>query len=231
MGTGAFVTGVVLATAGLALAPTVLASAGDKTMTAELKKIVYIEASTGRAWNLPELPKRVGDRRFSIDFHARYDFDKSPVVNKILNGTLPKPDVLVIQECAVYFPGPVDAYKTQYRNWIREIKTAGIAPVIATTVPPARRQGWWEDTKDFVKERILGRESQYDQVVQFNEWLRALARDEAVVLLDLEKTLRIDDHDRHMRDAYNAGDGIHLNESAYRELDRLLHETVREKLL
>jgi lysophospholipase L1-like esterase len=139
--------------------------------------------------------------------------------------------VLVVQECAVYFPGPVDAYKTQYRDWIRQIKAAGIAPVIATTVPPARSQGWWEATKDFVKERILGREGQYDQIVQFNEWLRALARDEAVVLLDLEKTLRIDDRDRHMRDAYNAGDGIHLNESAYRELDRLLYETVREKLL
>jgi hypothetical protein len=75
MGTSAFVTGVVFAAAGLALASTALASTGDKIMTAEPKKIVYIEASTGRAWNLPELPKRVGDQRFRIDFHSRYDFD------------------------------------------------------------------------------------------------------------------------------------------------------------
>jgi hypothetical protein len=186
---------------------------------ADKKDIVYIEASTVSRWKLGEFGKRVHDERFSIETMTVYDFDKTPRVKKALDERPSKPNAIIMQECSVYFPGDMQAYKQKYHSWIRQIKQTGVAPVIATTVPPAASQGFVEDVKDWIKVGLLGRDSQYAQVVQFNDWLRQLAKDENVVLFDLEKVTRKNDTDRHMREEFNAGDGIHLNAVAYRKLD------------
>jgi len=189
---------------------------------ADKKDIVYIEASTASRWKLGEFGKRVNDERFNIETMTLYEFDKTPRVSKVLTERSSKPNAIVMQECSVYFPGDMQDYKQKYHSWILQIKKSGVTPVIATTVPPAASQGLMEDAKDWVKVRLLGRESQYDQVIQFNEWLRQLAKDESVVLFDLEKITRKNDSDRHMREEYSAGDGIHLNATAYSLLDNEL---------
>jgi hypothetical protein len=100
----------------------------------------------------------------------------------------------------------------------------GLRPVIATVVPPARSQGWWQGAKDFVKQRVLRRPSRFEQVVAFNDWLRALGAELAVPVLDLELLLRVSAEDRHMRPEYDAGDSIHLASVAYQRLDKDLLE-------
>jgi lysophospholipase L1-like esterase len=163
-----------------------------------------------------------------VEFRALYQFEKAPVVEEILvRGH--KPDMVVLQECAVYFPGPLEDYQARFYRWIQQLKAAGIRPVIATTVPPAASQGWWQNLKDFVKVRVLRRESQYAQVVAFNRWLRELAQAEGIALLDLEQALRSSETDLHMHEAFNAGDGIHLNDQAYRALDKLLLELLESQ--
>lgn len=189
---------------------------------ADKKDIVYIEASTASRWKLGEFGKRVNDERFSIETMTLYEFDKTLRVNKAIHERPSKPNAIVMQECSVYFPGDMQDYKQKYHSWIRQIRQSGVTPVIATTVPPAASQGFVEDAKAWIKVRLLGRDSQYAQVIQFNEWLRQLAKDENVVLFDLEKITRKNDTDRHMREEYNAGDGIHLNAAAYNMLDNEL---------
>ncbi len=194
--------------------------AGD--LMADSKHIVYIEASTVNRWKLDGFAARTGNDRYRLEALREYDFDKTRLVKQVIEIGKRSPDAVVVQECSVYFPGDLDAYKRQYRGWITDIRARGLLPVIATTVPPASRKGWTADTKDFIKERILGKPSQYEQVIAFNEWLRELGRELGVAVFDLEQVLRVSAEDRHMRDEHNEGDGIHLNRSAYELLDREL---------
>lgn len=198
-----------------------LAMAAGELM-AENKHIVYIEASTVNRWKLDGFAARTGTDRYRFEALREYEFDKSRLVKQVLAPGKRGPDAVIVQECSVYFPGDMDEYKRQYRGWIVDIRSRGLPPVIATVVPPAHRKGWTEDAKDFVKERILGRPGQYQQVIAFNEWLRALGKELGVAVFDLESLLRVSAEDRHMREEFNEGDGIHLNRTAYDMLDREL---------
>lgn len=159
---------------------------------------------------------------YRITFLKEYDFDKSALVASAVAGGKPGPDAVVVQECAVYVPGPLEDYKKKYQGWIRQIRAAGAQPIVATVVPPASSQGFVQDTKDFIKVRILGRQSQFEQVKQFNDWLRQLAAQEKLPLIDLEESMRVSESDRHMRREFDSGDGIHVNELAYEKLDGVL---------
>jgi lysophospholipase L1-like esterase len=203
----------------VALAVGVWLATATGELMAESKHIVYIEASTVNNWKLDGFAARTGIERYRLEVVPEYDFDKSRAVAQAFAGAS-RPDVVIVQECSVYFPGDLDAYKRQYRGWIVDIRARGTQPVIATVVPPARSRGWWQDSKDFVKERVLGRPSQYEQVLAFNEWLRSLGAELSVPVFDLEPIVRRSDVDRHMRAEYDAGDGIHLNRVAYERLDR-----------
>jgi lysophospholipase L1-like esterase len=186
---------------------------------AQPRHIVYIEASTVNRWKLDSFAARTNTERYHFEVLREYDFDKSRLVRQVVAARERRPDAVVLQECAAYFPGDLDAYKRLFRGWIEEIQGHGLLPVVATIVPPAHSKGWLEDAKDFAKERIFRRPSQYQQVVAFNEWLRALGAELRVPVFDLEQMLRISTQDRHMRGEYNAGDGIHLAPVAYERLD------------
>jgi hypothetical protein len=203
------------------------ATAAD-SMGGQMKQFVYIEASIGRAWSLDQFPKRMGVGDLAIKFIPVYDFDKSEAVAKALGADNAKPAFVVIQECSTYFPGPLDEYKKLFRSWILQIKRAGVRPVIATTVPSAAPSGIFGTAKEWIKLRILGRESQYDQIRHFNDWLRQTAREEGIPVLDLEVSLRRSESDRSMDATYDAGDGTHLNGRAYQLLDGVLMQFVRD---
>jgi len=202
---------------------------GKDVQAGETMRIAYIGASIGKKWDLNKLPQRIGDTSVQIDFFPLYEFDKSPVLDTILGNTEKKPDAIVLQQCSVYFPGPLNSYKKQYKGWIKRIEYAGIQPVIATTVPPAEDHGIVRKLKDFIKEKILGRDNRYRQVIDFNDWLRELAKTEGFVLLDLEAGLRISETDRHMQAHFNSGDYVHLNDLAYKELDQVVSKWLKNR--
>lgn len=205
------------ALAGLAATVALATATGD--LMAQGKHIVYIEASTVHNWKLDGFPARTRSDRYRFQVLREYEFDKSKLVEQVLAGGPPRPYAVIVQECSAYFPGDLAAYQQMYRGWISKLQALGLRPVIATVVPPAATRGRWQDAKDFVKVRLLGRPSQYDQVVAFNDWLRALGSELGVPVLDLERMLRVSAEDRHMRPEYNAGDGIHLAPAAYQRLD------------
>ena len=184
--------------------------------------IVYIEASTLRRWNLDVFTQRVGNAAYEIQPRYVYDFDKTAELDRILASRERIPDAVVIQECSAYFPGDLVTYKALYRDWIRRLKEADVIPVIATTVPPAASRTLFEHVKEFVKLKVLDRTDGYEQIVQFNQWLRDLSKSEWVPLFDVEMATRESESDRHMRAEFDSGDGSHLNAAAYAVLDREL---------
>jgi hypothetical protein len=186
--------------------------------------VAYIEASTVQLWKLDEFAARTRTERYRFQVLREYDFDKSKLVDQVLAGTPPRPGVVILQECSVYFPGDLPGYQRMYRGWVERLRAGGLRAVIATVVPPARSQGWWQGRKDFVKQRVLRRPSRFEQVVAFNDWLRALGTELDAPVLDLELLLRVGAEDRHMRPEYDAGDRVHLTAAAYQRLDKELLE-------
>ncbi len=187
-------------------------------------RLVYIEASTGRRWDLPALGERLSRPGLEVEFRPIYGFDKSAAVQALCEEGAEALALVFLQECSVYFPGDRSAYQWAYAGWIDQLLAAGWKPVVVTTVPPAANMGAWQNLKNFVKARLLRRESQYEQVVAFNQWLRSLASQRQLPLLDLERVLRLSDHDRHLSPRFDSGDGIHVNAAAYAVLDSTMGE-------
>jgi len=192
--------------------------------------IVYIEASTAKAWKIDKFPERAEmSDKLDITFFPVYSFDKQSTINEVINSDK-KPDIIILQECSVYFPGDLSEYKGMVMSWVDKIRNSNIKPMLATTVPPASSVGFVLDVKNIVKQYILGRDTQFTQVVEFNEWLREYASSNSITLIDLEHKLRQSSENRHMKEEYNAGDGIHVNKQAYEQLDLLFKEVISKEL-
>ncbi len=192
--------------------------------------ILYIEASTVNRWKIKEWPERLGVKDVTIDFKGVYDFDKTEVLMQSVQNSDPKPDYVILQECSVYFPGQIDEYKQKLESWVNTLNENDIVPVIATTVPPAKSTNFIDKVKAAIKEYILQRPSQLDQVAEFNDWLRSYSEKNSVHLIDLEKELRISEESRYMNPIYDSGDNIHLNKSAYQKLDGYFHQRLNQIL-
>jgi hypothetical protein len=175
-------------------------TARKKTLPSEIRdwKIQFIGASVGYAWRL--------DVVFGIEPSKIYAFDKTALVDDAISEGV---DCVIIKECAAYFPdNGVD--KALYLGWLDKLQQAGIAVVIATVVPVTKADA----------DRHPGRA---DGIAAFNDWLREIAKDRGLALLDLERALRVSDEDRLLKAGLDNGDGLHLRPSTYRAyLDHLV---------
>lgn len=194
--------------------------------------VVLLGASIGMEWNLPDLPRRVNEQRYSFEALQEWEYDKSEIVEETLMRparkfrltpsyvkgffkSSPQPaDMIILKECSSYFPSEMRRNKELMQQWVQEIKRKNIAVMLATVVP-------------VTKERAQHDPGKQEGIREFNDWLREFARQQGVPLLDLERTLRADDKDRYLRDEFTSGDGSHLNRKAYDILDQLLVRSVR----
>jgi len=192
------------------------------------RHVVLLVASVGKAWDLSHYPKRMNESRYTFESVAIYQFDKSEALEELLMRperkfklTLsyikgffrppPKrPDILIIKECAAYFPGNIEHYKALVEKWVSQARAKNIKVLLATTVPVTHK-------------RAESREGQNRQIHNFNQWLRDYAKTEGLGLLDLEAELAISELDRSLNPDLAAKDGLHLNSSAYERLDQLLY--------
>lgn len=190
-------------------------------------KVLLLGASVGQSWELQDFPKRTRDSRFEFEAVQAWQFDKTEALDEILmrpkrkfkptktylKGFFKpapiKPDIILIKECAAYFPGDMARYKSLLPNWVASIRANGRTPVLATVVPV---------TSDHAK-RKPGR---IESIREFNDWIRAYAATEKLSLVDLESAIREDDKGRFLRTEYTNGDGLHLNRKAYDVLDKIL---------
>ncbi len=198
--------------------------------------VVLIGASIGKAWNLPELPKRVHDDRHSFEALQVWDYDKSEAVEETLirpsrkfrftpgyvRGFFepsPRPaDLVILKECSSYFGGEVQMKRKQelFQHWVEEVREKNIPVMVATIVPITRARA---EQDGVAKHRAI---------LQFNDWVRAYAKEKKLPLLDLERALRTDDKERYLRDEFTSGDGSHLNRAAYDVLDRVMIDSLCE---
>ncbi len=178
--------------------------------------LVLVGASVGKSWSFDKLTERnklvpnivLGNR-------TQYDFDKSSSIDALIKTPVPVTGV-IIKECAAYFPRDIEQSKKMIKTWIGKLRSAGIAPILATVVP-------------VTKEHDTGHPKRCDSIWEFNDFIRRYAFREKIPILDLEKALRISEQDRHLRDEYAQPDGLHLVKKAYDEaLDGLVSTLLKK---
>lgn len=205
-----------------------LSAPGGAVAGTEKTRVLLLGASVGKSWEVSALPKRLNDSRFEFEAVQAWQFDKTEALEEILMrprrkfkptktylkgffGPAPKPaDIIIIKECAAYFPGDLNAYKELVKKWVAAIRAANKKPAIATVAP-------------VTKARTLKSPGKIESIREFNIWIREYAAAEKLPLLDLEAALKTDDKDRLLRDEYST-DGTHLNRKAYDVLDKFLLE-------
>lgn len=168
------------------------------------RRVILIGASVGEAWNFPQLPARVKNPAFVLEYVGQYDFDKSEPLRKVLGRTQKKPDAVILKECAAYFPGDLTQYRAQVKQWVAACRKANVKPILAT-VCPVTQQG-----------------DQLKGLLAYNDWVRNYAASEHLPVLDLEAALRRSPIDRRLDPRYADSDGLHLVQAGYRRLDPIV---------
>jgi len=193
--------------------------------------LVLVGASIGKTWNLPEFPQRESLDGFTLGSLTVWQYDKSDAVKEILMWPKRKfrltasyfkslldeppkrPDIVILKECSSYFPGDETAQQELMKKWIDEVQAAGMQAMVTTVVPVTRQRA----------ERDAGK---MEGIRRYNDWIREYARQQHLVVVDLEAVLREDPDQRFLREEFTSGDGSHLNRKAYDLLDRMLLETL-----
>jgi len=182
--------------------------------------VVLIGASIGNGWKFNELPERLGLEGFKLEFVPVFDtFDKSPAVDEIIKRS-ELPDVVIIKECSVYFPGNVADYKSKIRRWVEQLNGENIDVVFVTSVPVSERTGMVSKIKRLIK-GVMGKPDKMEQLIAYNDWLREVASQKGIDVLDLEAVLRVSDEVHYMNPRYDRGDHVHLNAEAYKTMDQV----------
>lgn len=171
---------------------------------------VLVGASVGKAWEFEKIPNRLSWKNdIVLGYRSKYDFDKSSEIHSLVALPVPVSGV-IIKECAAYFPRDIKQSKKLIREWVALLTSHQITPILATVVPVTREH----DTK---------RPGRLISILEFNDFIREFAFQEGILVLDLEKALRISEMDRHLRSEHAQPDGLHLVKGAYEEaLDKIV---------
>jgi hypothetical protein len=184
------------------------------------KRVVLVGASVGRAWHFDRIGERIALPGYRFDYFGVGSFDKGPLIQQLVTDQ-DKPDIVLIKECAAYFPGDTEQYQRQLMSWVETLRAVGIQVVLVTVAPVAEPTEYISRAKVFVK-RLIGKPTPLDRLgglAQFNDWLKQYAQRERIPVFDLAAQLQRSASERWLRSEYDIGDQLHLNEAAYRVLD------------
>lgn len=169
--------------------------------------VVLVGASVGGAWDFPSLPARSGLGNSAFGYRAGFGYDKQDVIERLLAGPT-KPDKVIIKECAAYMPRELDNAIGKIPGWVDMLKSREITPILATCCPVTEAND-------------IDNPGRQKAIEKFNDFIRSYAADHDLQVLDLEKTLRVDDTDHRLREEFAQNDGLHLTPKAYSALDRM----------
>ena len=190
--------------------------------------IILIGASIGKAWNLSALPERMNDSSYFFEYVHGGGWDKSARLKEITSRQRRKPDVVIIKQCAAYFPGDIELYKRLMKQWIVECREAGIIPVPSTVVPVTRLHSFTSIPRHGLRRRHPFKDGnpfrhwRAKAVFEFNDWIRSYCGKNDLSFLDLEAAVRVSKRNRYLKGDLARLDGLHLKANAYRLLDQIL---------
>ncbi len=173
------------------------------------KYIVLVGASVGAGWHFDKLSERRHiASNIVFGFRPHYFFDKTEIIDKLI--AIPAPVYgVIIKECSAYFPHDVKKNINLVNEWIIKLQNNNILPVLATVIPVTEHQDQLSPGK-------------MSSLILYNDLIKSLASTKKLPLLDLEKALRINNKNRHLRNKFAQKDGTHLTPAGYVALDNMM---------
>lgn len=195
------------------------------------KRVLLIGASVGNTWNIAQLPERTKLAGYMFESVAEYQFDKSQVIEKVIQSGN-RPDYVILKECAAYFPGELPRYKQLVQGWVTTLRANQITPILATVVPVTTPEFFSMSYVKHLVKKVMRSKIPVDErlpfLLEYNDWVRGYAAQEGLAVLDLEAALRTNGQERKLRPDLKDEDGLHLNEEAYRILDKLVVDSTTQ---
>ena len=167
--------------------------------------VVLIGASVGKKWDLPNLAQRKNIANICYGYRGIYEFDKGPIVNDLIKSPI-KPDIVIIKQCAQYFPRNTKKGLDKIQEWAKMLLDNDIQPVLATVVPV---------TEDHDLNKKSGR---MDSINAFNKEIRNFGKNNNYPVLDLQEVLAKNDKKGYLDEKYSMEDGLHLKRGTYLEI-------------
>ena len=191
-----------------------------------MKRIVFIGASIGRNWDLKTYHERKSINDYKILFeHGGSQFDKTKKIRKIIQGNSP-PSIMIIKECAVYFPGDTVRYKELILSWIDISRKNNVELILTTVIPVSHFHRYILVFIDcLIKNRLKFTDAwnniRYKEISAYNDWIRNISKENKINLLDFAEILS-STKDGFLLLKYSRIDGLHINKHAYNVLDEYL---------
>lgn len=169
-----------------------------KIHSPELKRVVFIGASITQSWNLGEcfpeidaINRGVGGQ-YVPQLLMRFKRDAIEL----------KPDAVVIKFCSINVRPqiPMKVMQDGLEMMVQLARDNNIIPIVCTIIPPAK------------PEARIGDFSVIDSTGIFNSWLRQLASDNELPLIDYAAA--IEDEEGFLPRKY-ARDPVHVNQEGY----------------
>lgn len=179
-----------------------------KVLDPSPKYVVLVGASVGKEWDLLSFPQRTGEFGYTFGYRGKYSHDKESLITPFLSAQL-KPDIVIIKECAAYFPEDKDKIMEKLPRWVDLLQSNGITPVLATCVPVTVEN----DRKNPGRQRAIE---------EVNQFIRSYTEEMNIGLLDLAAALRVNGTNGHLNENYARPDGLHLVADGYKALDAIL---------
>lgn len=205
-----------------------------------IRHILLLGASVGEAWDFPGLPMRLNQEEYKFEYKGKYSPDKSDLVEAVILRKENKPDAVIIKQCAAYIPSGnkeydptvVEKYRELAVKWVDQLRENDIIPILATIVPITEKAAFKVRVKRWVRTYILWqdispyyRDIRLKGICDYNDWAKAYAKNQNIMLLDLESAVRVDEKNRFLSPELTT-DGLHLNKKAYERLDLLAGKTL-----
>jgi hypothetical protein len=164
---------------------------------------VLVGASVGQAWDFPKIPQMLHwQPGLVLGFRAIYQFDKTPEIGSLVS-IAPWVTGVIIKECAAYFPDDPAQSRQLVERWVNQLRQHKIQAALATVVP-------------ITEEADRLRPNRFQAIVTYNDFIRSYSAQNNIPLLDLEKSVRVSESNRHLRPEFAQADGVHLLPIAYR---------------
>lgn len=196
----------------------------DSKSPSSSRPVVIIGASYARNWNPSKLfgysvvNKGVGGEqthevlaRFPRDVQAQNP--RAVVIWGFIND--------IFRSSPQELPAKLVKTRDNIRAMVDRAKRSGIKPILVTEVAMPRPTKWtdrlagWYGT---LRGKQLYREYVNAHVVETNHWLRELARERKILILEFEKLLAAEDGYRKVE--YASEDGTHLSPAAYEAMTK-----------
>ena len=176
------------------------------------KRVVWYGASILHYWPLPDFGPAVSVEKVSI-------YGCPEKVAALESALFSKnPDVAVLKLCSAYFSYrymqkfmgrlSIEGHQGVIRELVDRCRKAGVSPVLVTVLPVTRSLSapLWRNNNG--------------NILKFNGWVRRLAAEEEIPLLDLAPVVSLPDGS--LDPACARPDGLHISEEGYARLNRFL---------